>query len=104
MQDILIKFLMWLITTLSNIFITPIVNLLVSIMPDLAVALNSVNTVIVTYLIPYLKFAKVAFVQITGVSETLISLICSYIAFQILLHSFMQIYRLIIKIWTLVKP
>lgn len=104
MQDILIKVLMWLITTLSNIFVTPVVTLLTNLMPDLGLAITNVLNFISTYVVTYLQFAIRVFVNCTGVSQALISLVVSYISFKILLHSVMKIYKLIVKIWMLVKP
>lgn len=104
MRDILIKLLMWLITTLSNIFIVPVVTFLTSLMPDLSVAISTVNSFITDSILPYMKFAKAIFMNCTGCSQTILSIVISYISFLILLHTGMKIYKLIIKIWTLVKP
>lgn len=104
MRDILIKLLIWLITTLSNIFVVPVVTFLTGLMPDLSVALSTASTFISSYVIPYLKFAKAVFMNCTGCSQTILSIVISYISFLILLHAGMKVYKLIIKIWTLVKP
>ena len=66
MRDILIKLLMWLITTLSNIFIVPVVTFLTSLMPDLSVAISTVNSFVTGSILPYMKFAKAVFMNCTG--------------------------------------
>lgn len=104
MQDILINLLMWIVTTLSSIFITPIVSLLTSAMPDLGIALNSITTFVNTYLVKFIAFAKEVFLNVSCCPEALLNLVITYLLFKIAIHAGIQAFKLILKIWNLVKP
>lgn len=104
MQQILINFLKWIITTLSSIFITPVVSLLTAAIPDLQIALSAISNFIVNYALPYINFAKEVFLNISCLPRSLFTLLVSYLLFKISLHAGIQIYKLIVKIWNLVKP
>lgn len=104
MQNILIKVLMFIIKMLSNIFITPIVSLVSAFIPDITTFITTCRTFLSTYVFPGALFTKQVFVNCTGVSQTVLTALFTYLALKIALWVSMQAYKLIIKVWKLVKP
>lgn len=104
MQDILIKVLMWIIETLSGIFIKPVILLVSSFVPDLSVAIETCQEFLSQYVFKGALFAKQVFVNCTGVSQTVLTFLFTYLALKVALWTGMLAYKLIIKIWKLVKP
>lgn len=104
MQDILLGFLMFLIKMLSSIFITPIVSLVSAFIPDISTFITTCRGFLSTYVFPGALFAKQVFVNCTGVSQTVLTALFTYLALKITLWVSMQVYKLVIKVWKLVKP
>lgn len=103
MLQVLLNFIFKLISIICDAITTPIMTLVESLSPDLATFINSV----VTFLsqgISYIAFAKECFLAITGLSQSFLTAFISYYIFKALLHSSIQIYRFIIRIYNIVKP
>lgn len=104
MQDILLKVLMWIIKTLSGIFIKPVVLLITAFIPDVSNFILICKDFLGNYVFKGALFVKQAFVNCTGVSQTILTALFTYLALKIALWVSMQAYKLIIRVWKLVKP
>lgn len=104
MQDILIKVLMFLIKTLSKIFLTPVVALVTSFIPDVSNYIISCKTFLSDYVFKGALFVKQIFINCTGVSQAVLTALFTYLTLKIAFYVAMQTTKLIIKIWKLVKP
>ena len=104
MQDILINILMWIIKTLSSIFISPIIALVSAFIPDLGTAIDVCQEFLSDYVFKGALFVKQVFINCTGISQTVLTSLFLYLALKITLWAGMQVYKLMIKIWKLVKP
>lgn len=104
MQDILLGVLMWLIKVLSNIFIAPVVALISNFIPDIGNFIIICRQFLSEYVFPGALFVKQVFVNCTGVSQTILVALFTYLALKVALWAGMVVYKLIIKVWKLVKP
>ena len=104
MQDLLINVLMWIIKTLSSIFITPIVLLVSKFIPDLDTAINSCKYFLSESVFKGALFCKQVFINCTGISQIVLTSLFLYLALKVTLWAGMQVYKLMINIWKLVKP
>ena len=104
MQDLLINVLMWIIKTLSSIFISPIILLVKAFIPDLTAAINSCQYFLSEYVFKGALFCKQVFINCTGISQTVLTSLFLYLALKVTLWAGMQVYKLMINIWKLVKP
>lgn len=104
MQEAIIKVLMWIIKTLSAIFIQPIVLLVSNFIPDLNNFISVCQEFLGDYVFKGALFVKQAFVNCTGVSQVILASLFTYLALKVALWVSLLTYKLIIKIWKLVKP
>lgn len=104
MQDLLINVLMWIIKTLSSIFITPIVTLIAAFIPDLSTAITICKQFLTEYVFKGALFTKQVFINCTGISQTVLTSLFLYLSLKVTLWAGMQVYKLMIKVWKLVKP
>lgn len=104
MQDILLKVLMFLIKNLSKLFLTPVVALVTSFIPDVSTYIISAKSFLTDYVFKGALFVKQVFINCTGVSQTVLTALFTYLMLKITFYLAMQTTKLIIKIWKLVKP
>ena len=104
MQDILLNVLMFLIKNLSKLFLTPVVALVTSFIPDVSTYIVSAKAFLTDYVFKGALFVKQVFINCTGVSQTVLTALFTYLMLKITFYLAMQTTKLIIKIWKLVKP
>ena len=104
MQDILLKVLMFLIKNLSKLFLTPVVALVTSFIPDVSTYITSSKAFLTDYVFKGALFVKQVFINCTGVSQTVLTALFTYLLLKVTFYLSMQTTKLIIKIWKLVKP
>ena len=104
MKNILLDILMWIITTLSNIFIRPIMVILTAFIPEVATYITEIQTFFQTYIFNTMKFCIKLLLNVTGLPQNILIFAFTYLALKITLHISMQAVKLSIKIWRLVKP
>ena len=104
MQDILLKVLMFLIKNLSKLFLTPVVALVTSFIPDVSTYIVSAKTFLTDYVFKGALFVKQVFINCTGVSQTVLTALFTYLLLKVTFYLSVQTTKLIIKIWKLVKP
>lgn len=104
MQDLILNILMWIITTLSNIFVKPIMLLLTAFIPDMADYIISIKTFLISYVFTPMNFFVRFLYNVTGLSRTIVLFGFTYLTLKITLWVGMRAYKLIIKIWEIVKP
>lgn len=104
MQELLIQFLMWIIKTLSAIFIAPIIKLVMLFIPDLENYIDVCQEFLGDYVFEGALFVKQVFVNCTGVSQVILASLFTYLALKVALWASMLAYKAIIKMWKLVKP
>lgn len=104
MQDILLNVLMFLIKNLSKLFLTPVIALVTSFIPDVSTYIISAKTFLTDYVFKGALFVKQIFINCTGVSQTVLTALFTYLLLKVSFYLAMQTTKLIIKIWKLVKP
>lgn len=104
MQEAILKVLMWIIKTLSSIFIKPVVFLISSFIPDLSKFIEICQEFLSQYVFKGALFVKQVFLNCTGVSQLILTSLFTYFSLKVALWASMLVYKLIIKIWKLVKP
>lgn len=104
MQNILLNFLMWIITTLSNIFVRPIMTLIVAFIPDIGDYITQTQSFFTQYVFEPMSFCIRLLLNVTGLPQAALVFGFTYLALKITLHIGMQAIKLIMKIWGLVKP
>ena len=104
MQDILLNVLMFLIKNLSKLFLTPVVALVTSFIPDVSTYIISAKSFLTDYVFKGALFVKQVFINCTGVSQTVLTALFTYLLLKVTFYLSMQTTKLIIKIWKLVKP
>lgn len=103
MIDILIRFVFFVIKSLSDIIITPIQLILTTVFPDFGNLIDAAQTWLSDYGFQYLLFAKKSFMNITAFPQALFTIIIGYIVIKIGLHISMQLYRFSINIYNRFK-
>ena len=104
MQDILLRLLMFLLKTLSNIFIAPIMSLIEIFVPSVTDFVNVCQNFLSNYVFAGAGFVKQAFVNCTGVSQTIFIALFTYLTAKVTLYFGMLAVKLVMKVWKLVKP
>ena len=104
MQDILLRFLMFLLKTLSNIFIAPIMALIEVFIPSVTQFVTVCQTFLNNYVFTGAGFVKQVFVNCTGVSQTILIALFTYLTAKVTLYIGMLAVKLAMKVWRLVKP
>lgn len=103
MLQVLLNFIFKIISIICEAITTPIMSLVETLAPDLALFINNVVSFIASN-IKYVTFGKEIFLAITGLSQAFFSAFILYFVFKATLHAGMQIYRFIIRIYNMVKP
>lgn len=104
MQNILLNVLMWLITTLSNIFIRPIITILTTFIPEIGEYITQTQSFFVEYIFEPMKFCIRLLENVTRLPHEILVFAFTYLTLKITLHIAMQVIKLTIKVWRLVKP
>lgn len=104
MQTILLNVLMWLLKTLSSIFITPILALIETFIPDVSTYIIQAQNFFTTYIFDTMRFCIRLFLNVTRLPQSVLLFGFTYLTLKITLHISMQAIKLIMKIWGLIKP
>ena len=104
MQNILLNFLMWLLKTLSSIFITPIMALITAFIPSVGTYIIQTQSFFSDYVFEPMRFCIRLLLNVTGISQSALIFGFTYLTLKITLHISIQAYKLIMRIWRLIKP
>lgn len=100
----LLNLVFYIIELIANIILSPIINLFNTVFPDLSGYVAGITHFLNTYLFPYMRFVKNAFMNITGFPQTMFNLLVGYIIIKIGLYAGVQTYIIIKKLWEMFKP
>lgn len=100
----LLNLVFYIIELIANIILTPIINLFNSVFPDLSGYMSNITNFLNSYVFPYMKFVKNAFMNITGFPQAMFNLLIGYLIIKIGLYTAIKTYTLIKKIWEMFKP
>lgn len=103
MLNVLINFVFYIVTSLSNIIITPIENLLVNNIPALGDLIINAESFLHNYVFLYTGFIKKMFMNFMLFPQTLMSLILAYFMFKVLVYSSMTLVRFGINVYNKFK-
>lgn len=104
MQNLILNLLIWLLKTLSNIFIRPIMTLIFAFIPEIGEYIVQAQNFFSEYIFGTMKFCIRFLLNITGIPQAVITFAFTYLTLKITLHVGMQAVKLIMRIWKLVKP
>lgn len=104
MQNILLNVLIWLLKTLSNIFVRPVMTLIIVFIPDIATYISQAQDFFSIYVFEPMRFCIRLLLNVTGLPQEIFIFAFTYLTLKITLHISMQAIKLIMRIWRLVKP
>lgn len=104
MQNALLNILIWLLKTLSNIFIRPIMIVITAFIPEIGEYITQAQLFFTTYIFEPMKFCMRLLMNVTGLPQEILVFAFTYLALKITLHISMQVIKLSMKVWRLVKP
>lgn len=104
MQDIILNVLLWLLKTLSNIFVRPIMALLIAFIPEIGVYIGQAQNFFSSYVFEPMKWGVRLLLNVTGIPQEVLAFAFTYLTLKITLHVGMQAIKLIMRVWRLIFP
>lgn len=104
MQNMLLNVLMWLLTTLSNIFVRPIMALLTAFIPSIGEYIIQAQNFFSSYIFEPMKWAIRLLLNVTSLPQAVLTFAFTYLALKITLHVGLQAIKLIMRVWRLIFP
>lgn len=104
MQNLLLNVLIWIIKTLSNIFVRPIMALLIAFIPSIGDYIIQTQNFFSSYIFEPMKWGIRFLLNVTGLPQTILTFAFTYLTLKVALHLGMQVVKLTMRIWRLVKP